>query len=407
MADASFPATTPVVYTPVAGQSLANAGHIDDLHEKDRKEIIALGTKMGTGSSTPVRGTAMVASGTGSSAWDTLARRNILINGDFRVWQRTTMPTTNNLYGPDRWRLLIGGASAATVAKESTSGNLPATAQFGVRLTPVSGTAKFGIFQPIEASEVFCLRGLPVSLQATINLSNAAISDVRAAVVAFAGTADTGVNGDPLSAWNSAGTNPTLAANYSYLNTPVNLSCPIGAPTQFFFENLTVPTNANNLGVLIWCDDTSNGGTFSISNVQLEQGAACSELERRHYGLELYLCQRFFEKIPGAGSSYQAYLGMAANTAGAGSGDVRALIPYAVPKRITGGTAIVGSNTDLAVLNSGFSAAGTGTIALTQIGDRVISAQVSSVGTISVTQGQCHFIRWSSPSAYIEISAEL
>ena len=45
---------------------------------------------------------------------------------------------------------------------------------------------------------------------------------------------------------------------------------------------------------------TTSGQTFDITGVQLEAGSVATSFERRHYGQELALCQRFYEHSFGA-----------------------------------------------------------------------------------------------------------
>jgi hypothetical protein len=47
----------------------------------------------------------------------------------------------------------------------------------------------------------------------------------------------------------------------------------------------------------------TTGATFYITGVQLEEGTAATAFEQRLYGTELALCQRYFYKIVGGGSS--------------------------------------------------------------------------------------------------------
>lgn len=297
MATIDFPTSAPAATTWTGAEYADVVDHADDLHNKDRGEIRALALKLGTGSSTPARDKALVASGSGTSVFDTHQRRNRLFNGSGKVWQRGTSPTpTDNQYGPDRWRLLLEAASAAAIAKETS--DLPTDGpSSGFRLTVGSGEDnKFGIFQVLEHDDVRDLRGKSVSLQAKIK-ATAAITDVRMAVLEWTSTADS-VSGDPISAWNSAATAPTLATNWAYLGTPLNLS-PTTSWATYRVEGLTVGASANNLAVMIWCEDESTTVTtdiLRITDVQLEEGAVCTAVERRSMTEELALCQRYYWK---------------------------------------------------------------------------------------------------------------
>mgnify|MGYP001017748820 CR=1 FL=1 len=143
------------------------------------------------------------------------------------------------------------------------------------------------------------LRGKTISLQAKLK-TTAAITDVRMAVLEWTGTADS-VTSDVVGTWGSAGTNPTLASNWAYLGTPANLSVTTSWAT-YRVEGLTVGASANNLAVFIWCEDettTVTTDSLLVTDVQLEEGPTCSGFERRPYGHELWLCQRYYEALGG------------------------------------------------------------------------------------------------------------
>lgn len=262
--------------------------------------VIATQKKLGTGSVTaPARGQALIAMGTADgdtnqqSTWDTIGRKNLLLNGSFRVQQLGTLGTTDNSHILDGWRLLLEAATAAAAAQETS--DVPTDgAKYGCRLTVGSGEDnKFGIVQAIAAIDCTHLRGKQVSLQAKLKATTA-ITDVRMAVIEFTGTADTGVAGvDLISSWGSAGTNPTLAASFAYLGTPANLS-PTTSWATYYAEGLTVGASANNLLVMIWCEDETTTVTtdvLRITDVQLEEGAVCTSVERQPFSDELNWAQ--------------------------------------------------------------------------------------------------------------------
>lgn len=64
----AFPASIPANTDPVATDKLASPGH-SALHRSHNAEIVAVETKVGTGSSTPVANRVLRGNGTGTSAW--------------------------------------------------------------------------------------------------------------------------------------------------------------------------------------------------------------------------------------------------------------------------------------------------------------------------------------------------
>lgn len=312
LAHIATPSAPSAGYTAVYGKSDGNlykqtpAG--DEVKILDADIFTAAGDIVyGTGAEahTPLalgaKGHALLAD-TSSPKYDPIARRNKVINGDMRVCQRTTLGSTDDTYTLDRWTLLLEAANAATVTQETS--DVPTDgSKYALKLTVGSGEDnKFGIATYLEFLDVADLRGKTVSLQAKLK-ATAAITDVRMAVLEWTGTADT-VTSDVVGTWSSAGTNPTLAANWTYLGTPSNLS-PTTSWATYKVEGLTVGASANNLAVFIWCEDettTATTDSLLITDVQLEEGAICTQVERRPYQQELALCRRYFEAFGGAQS---------------------------------------------------------------------------------------------------------
>ena len=229
-----------------------------------------------------------------------LSERNKLINGDFQVAQRGTSITsatdiTNNdtNHTLDRWQLFSDGNDIVDVTQETTT--VPTNGLYAIALDVETANKKFGIAQKIEQKNCVDLIGQEVTLSfkakvsATTNLDN-----VKCAIIAWDGTADS-LTDDMISAWGAEGTDPTLATNYTYENTPANLNLTTSYAT--YTTTATIDTSgAKNVVVFIWSDvtTTSTGEFLYITDVQLERGPSSTPFERKSISQQLEGCQRYF-----------------------------------------------------------------------------------------------------------------
>ena len=79
----------------------------------------------------------------------------------------------------------------------------------------------------------------------------------------------------------------------------------------------------------------TNGATFYITGVQLEAGSVASPFERRDYGRELMMCQRYYEQ-----GFWNQIFGYSVAT----NALARPFVPYLVQKRATGTTTFNDNN---------------------------------------------------------------
>lgn len=246
---------------------------------------------------TPGRGKALLGAGTDGSRWDLMPGRNYLINGDMRVNQRGTMPTADNAYTVDRWRMLLGAASVCTPSQEVS--DVPGGGSRRALKLAVTATNnnKFGAFSPLEGVDIWPLRSQVVSLSMSLKVSNARIGDVRAAVLQWTGTEDA-ISATPITTWGNEGAGiTTYSGSWAQANTPANL----GVTTswaRYYIPAITISASATNLGVFIWSDDktTTAADYLLITDVQLEEGTDSTDFERVHMQQSLARCQRYYQK---------------------------------------------------------------------------------------------------------------
>ena len=226
--------------------------------------------------------------------------RNAIVNGSFALAQRDTsfVAAANNddSYNLDRWYVLSDGNDIVDITRDTAT--VPTNGKYAIALDVETVNKKFGIAQIIEADNCIGLIGGQVTLSFKARVSSTTnLDNVKAAIVAWSGTADT-VTSDIVSAWNVEGTNPTLVANATYENTPANLNLTTSYAT--YSVTATVDTaSTKNIVVFIWSDvtTTSLAEFVYITDVQVEAGPVATPFERRPISTELALCQRYYIKL--------------------------------------------------------------------------------------------------------------
>ena len=230
--------------------------------------------------------------------------RQALINGNFDVWQRgtsldstTTPANSDDTYLADRWILLSDGNDIVDVSRESTT--FPEGSTYALKAEVETANKKFGICQILESVDATKFAGKTVSLSFQAHTpTGSVVENLRAAVISWDGTADT-VTSDVVSAWGNEGTNPTLATNWTYENTPTDLALVADTFTTFKIEGISIDTSGmTNLAVFIWVDDTDCAvdDVLRIAQVQLCEGDVALPFQPKSYDTELKDCQRYFER---------------------------------------------------------------------------------------------------------------
>ena len=222
--------------------------------------------------------------------------KNRIINGDMRIDQRnagtgaSVGTGTSGTYGPDRFWGYTGTGSVWTTSRVSTGNTDFPFANRLQRANGSSSTAAIFWRQIIESANCSDLAGQTVTLSlyvtAGTNYSGGALS-----VNVFTGTgSDQGATSLNTAAWTSLATPVNSTITPTTTRTRYTFTATLGATVQEVAVGLTfTPTG------------TAGANDFiDITGVQLEAGSVATPFERRSYGQELALCQRYYYRIYGS-----------------------------------------------------------------------------------------------------------
>ena len=234
--------------------------------------------------------------------------RNRIINGDMRIDQRNAGASgTANQYTVDRFAYFGAAASKGTWQQNAGSVTPPAgfTNYWGFTSSSaytVGATEQFNFYQPVEGFNVSDLAWGTANAK-TVTLSfwvrssltgtfggaiyNSAVnrSYPYSYTISSANTWEyktLTISGDTTGTWlttNGIG----LYLNFS-LGAGSTVSGTAGAWAATRYDSATGATSVVG----------TNGATFYITGVQLEVGTVATPFERRQYGQELALCQRYY-----------------------------------------------------------------------------------------------------------------
>lgn len=207
-------------------------------------------------------------------AYGALSGRNRIINGDMRVAQRGTSFTANG-YTLDRWGVYNSGGSFTLTQETAASGSQP-EAGMGkyLRVARTSPSGIFYLYQRIE--DVSLYDGFSVTVSFYAKAGSSITLPVRL-------SQDFGSGGSTAVAVGTINTNVTTSwAKYTASFTLPSLSGKTIGTSSFLELNFDIPATT---------------ATVDITGVQLEAGTVATPFERRSYGQELALCQRYCNLI--------------------------------------------------------------------------------------------------------------
>jgi hypothetical protein len=233
--------------------------------------------------------------------------RNKIINGNMGIFQRgTTAVTITGAYGPaDRWSSGSLGNTFSTSQGSFVSGDTlydTGGAQYftTVAVTSVANAANYTAFNQ-RMEDVRILAGQTVTVSFWAKAASGTPSIGLEVLQSF------GTGGSQSADANGTGQAQALTTTWTQYSKTFTVPS---------INGKTIGTTANTsyTSLVFWLDagsslNTRSGSigqsskTVSIAQVQVEIGSVSTPFEFRPYGMELALCQRYFQKSYQAGTA--------------------------------------------------------------------------------------------------------
>lgn len=214
-------------------------------------------------------------------------RKNLIINGNFEVWQRGT--TGSVVAGPgyvsaDRWKIYVNTSTTITLSREDFSpgqieveGNPRHFGRFNWLGT--GSTQFFGIEQLVEGCHWGSGEYITVSFYARTQTGESIIL---------------GVN----QKFGTSGSSDQACGNFDVETTEQWKKFEIQIPMPSI-KGKTVNESDDSLS-FTWYRNGQTDSYLDLAQVQVEVGKGATPFEHRSYGEELDLCQRYTHVISGA-----------------------------------------------------------------------------------------------------------
>ena len=229
--------------------------------------------------------------------------KNLLVNGDFRVWQRGTQGSANTTSGcdsADRWWINKSSGTGYSERYVFTRGDslIPGNPSYAIKVVCDTGNNNFGLLQKVE--DVRAFMGKHVTLSFWAKGRNPGGGHFKSSWIRSYTSA--GNNGE----WTVAD-NIVLNEEWQFFSFTTKV------------PNLSAAETIDDTESYLWVDilrqpgdDTSTSNwDYKLANVQLELGTQPTEFEYRPMGVELPLCQRYYYRETISNNDFYSGMGMA------------------------------------------------------------------------------------------------
>ena len=287
----------------------------------------------------------------GSSLTGISAQKNIIINGDFDIWQRGTSfaAAANGTRIADRWRYLKSGAMVHTISRDT---DVPTVAESGhlsnyslkVDCTTIDSSIAAGDYSYIEQRvEGYNFKYLA---QKAMKLSfwhkHTKTGTYCVGYLNSAGDRSyvTEYTQSVTDTWEKAEMDITASPSggtWDYTNgigLKVYFSIATGSSFHGTADTWESAEDYGSSSQVNACDNTANN--FMLAQVQLEAGSVATDFEIRNHATELAMCQRYYQKsystdVAPATSTTAGFVWLDGGVPGNYSADHTMVIPIRYP----------------------------------------------------------------------------
>jgi hypothetical protein len=238
-----------------------------------------------------------------------VAGKNVIINGGFDIFQRTSVSNSTDSYGLDRWHKTSSGSGSNVSVTQQTTG-VPAGSRFCMRVTMTGLNGYGNQYQIIETLNVVPLQGKTITINAKVRRNSAYAGNLTVSLEK-ASAVDAGMGGSY-----------STVASQGVLNA----SIPTGTTSADWYTislTTTIPNDgtANTLRLGVTQSQTESNCYWELAQVQLELGSVATPFSRAAGTIqgELAACQRYyFRYTPDAGTLRILSTGQCVSTTVAG-----------------------------------------------------------------------------------------
>ena len=219
-----------------------------------------------------------------SGGTSVIGRKNVIINGNFDIWQRGTS-FTGSKYTADRWDVVVSGTGTTTTTQQAfTLGqtDVPNEPKYYLRIAKSSGVSGASggdvLTQKVESVRTFAGQTATLSFYAKASEST---------TIDFFLKQHFGTGGSPSSDVDQTPTGVSVTTSWQKFTV-----------TQAFpsISGKTIGTNNDDYLELIMRIDNGSNASVDFAQVQWEKGSVATDFEYRPIGEEYSLCQRYYLK---------------------------------------------------------------------------------------------------------------